>query len=68
MGIDGDQWAVVDPQCRVLGVPGLWVVDGSVLPRIPGRGPHATIAMIGHRAAKEFSRSLIPLDLPLTLR
>jgi choline dehydrogenase-like flavoprotein len=45
----------VDPQCRVLGVPGLWVVDGSVLPRIPGRGPHATIAMIGHRAA-EFLR------------
>jgi choline dehydrogenase-like flavoprotein len=39
----------------VLGVPGLWVVDGSVLPRIPGRGPHATIAMIGHRAA-EFLR------------
>ena len=55
MGVDGDQWAVVDPQCRVLGVPGLWVVDGSVLPRIPGRGPHATIAMIGHRAA-EFVR------------
>lgn len=47
--------AVVDPHCRVIGVPGLWVVDGSVLPRIPGRGPHATIAMIGHRAAGFFS-------------
>lgn len=46
--------AVVDSQCRVLGVPGLWVVDGSVLPRIPRRGPHATIAMIGHRAAGFF--------------
>ena len=55
MGTDGDQYAVVDPQCRVLGVPGLWVIDGSVLPRIPHRGPHATIAMIGHRGA-EFVR------------
>lgn len=44
--------AVVDPHCRVIGVSGLWVVDGSVLSRIPGRGPHATIAMIGHRAAE----------------
>ena len=44
--------AVVDPTCRVLGVDGLWVVDGSVLPRIPSRGPHATIAMVAHRAAE----------------
>lgn len=50
MGVDGD--AVVDPQCRVLGVDGLWVVDGSVLPAITSRGPHATVVMIGHRAAE----------------
>ena len=52
MGTEGDEYAVVDPHCRVLGVPGLWVIDGSVLPRILSRGPHATIAMIGHRAAQ----------------
>ena len=46
--------AVVDPQCRVLGVEGLQVIDGSVLPRIPSRGPHATIAMLAHRAAEFF--------------
>jgi predicted dehydrogenase (TIGR03970 family) len=51
MGTDSDVHAVVDPRCRVRGVQGLWVVDGSILPRITGRGPHATIAMIGHRAA-----------------
>ncbi|NTY58469.1 mycofactocin dehydrogenase MftG [Mycolicibacterium sphagni] len=51
MGTDGDENAVVDPRCRVRGIENLWVVDGSVLPRITGRGPHATIAMIGHRAA-----------------
>jgi predicted dehydrogenase (TIGR03970 family) len=52
MGADGDEHAVVDPRCRVRGMDNLWVVDGSVLPRITGRGPHATIAMIGHRAAE----------------
>lgn len=52
MGLDGDEYAVVDPRCRVRGLDGLWVVDGSILPRITSRGPHATIAMIGHRAAE----------------
>jgi choline dehydrogenase len=44
--------AVLDPTCRVLGVSNLWVVDGSIMPAITSRGPHATIAMIGHRAAE----------------
>lgn len=52
MGAEGDEVAVVDPQCRVYGIAGLWVVDGSVLPVIPSRGPHATIVMLGHRAAE----------------
>ena len=52
MGRDDDEEAVVDPRCRVRGIDGLWVVDGSVLPNIPSRGPHATIVMIGHRAAE----------------
>jgi predicted dehydrogenase (TIGR03970 family) len=52
MGGDDDAAAVVDPQCRVHGLDGLWVVDGSVLPTITSRGPHATIVMVGHRAAQ----------------
>jgi choline dehydrogenase len=52
MGAEDDPAAVVDPQCRVRGVDRLWVVDGSVLPAITSRGPHATIVMIGHRAAE----------------
>jgi choline dehydrogenase len=55
MGVDGDPRAVLDAQCRVRGVEGLWVVDGSVMPAITSRGPHATIAMIGHRAAEFIS-------------
>ena len=52
MGVDGDAAAVVDVQCRVRGVDGLWVVDGSILPTVTSRGPHATIVMLGHRAAE----------------
>ncbi|MFZ0717455.1 mycofactocin system GMC family oxidoreductase MftG [Mycobacterium sp.] len=52
MGGVEDPLAVVDHQCRVHGIGGLWVIDGSVLPTVTGRGPHATIAMLGHRAAE----------------
>jgi predicted dehydrogenase (TIGR03970 family) len=50
MGPDADPMAVVDQYCRVKGVPGLWVADASVMPRIPrSGGAHATVIMIGER-------------------
>ncbi len=52
MGRDGDPAAVLDSRCRVRGLDALWVVDGSIFPEIPSRGPHATIVMAGHRAAE----------------
>jgi choline dehydrogenase len=52
MGTDDDPYAVVDPRCRVRGIDNLWVIDGSILPAITSRGPHATIVMLGHRAAE----------------
>jgi choline dehydrogenase-like flavoprotein len=52
MGNDGGAKAVVDQRCRVRGVENLWVIDGSILPVVPSRGPHATIVMLGHRAAE----------------
>jgi predicted dehydrogenase (TIGR03970 family) len=51
MGTD-ENASALDAQCRVRGVSGLWVVDGSIMPSITSRGPHATIVMIGHRAAE----------------
>lgn len=51
MGGDGDPLAVVDTRCRVRGIENLWVIDGSILPVITSRGPHATIVAIGHHAA-----------------
>lgn len=50
MGLDDD--SALDERCRVRGVDGLWVVDGSIMPQITSRGPHASIVMIGHRAAE----------------
>ncbi|BBX18557.1 mycofactocin system GMC family oxidoreductase MftG [Mycolicibacterium duvalii] len=55
MGSDDDPDAMVDNRCHVFGVDGLSIVDGSILPMAPSRGPHATIAMIGHRAAEFFA-------------
>jgi choline dehydrogenase-like flavoprotein len=52
MGTDHDAAAVLDERCRVRGVDGLWVADGSALPKITSRGPHASIVMLGYRAAE----------------
>lgn len=53
MGPDSDHMAVVDQQCRVKGVQGLWVADASVMPRIPrSGGTHATVVMIGERVVE----------------
>ncbi len=53
MGPDSDGTAVVDQQCRVKGVQGLWVADSSVVPRIPrSGGMHPTALMIGERVVE----------------
>ncbi len=52
MGPDSDPGAVVDQHLRVRGVEGLRVVDTSVLPTVPSRGPAATAVAVGERAAE----------------
>ena len=50
MGPDSDPMAVVDQYCKVKGVQRLWVVDASVMPRVPrSGGAHATVLMIAER-------------------
>ncbi|MGX6508369.1 mycofactocin dehydrogenase MftG [Rhodococcus sp. SJ-2] len=44
-----DEHSVVDERCRVHGIDGLSVVDTSVFPEVPSRGPHATAVMLAHR-------------------
>ncbi|MFM1724701.1 MULTISPECIES: mycofactocin system GMC family oxidoreductase MftG [Rhodococcus] len=43
--------SVVDDRCRVHGVDGLFIVDTSIFPAIPSRGPHATAVMVAERAS-----------------
>jgi choline dehydrogenase len=51
MGPDGDEGAVVDPQCRVRGIEGLRVADASVMPTIPRANTNLPCIMIGERVA-----------------
>ena len=52
MGPPTDPGAVVDQELRVRGIGGLRVVDTSVLPWVPSRGPAATAVLLGERAAE----------------
>jgi len=53
MGPDSDPTAVVDQYCKVKGMQGLFVVDASIVPRVPRSGGlHATVLMIAERVAE----------------
>ena len=51
MGPDGDPLAVLDGECRVRGVPGLRVVDASVMPTIPRANTNLTTIAIAEKIA-----------------
>ncbi len=51
MGRADDLYAVVDPQCRVIGVDGLRVADSSIFPRITNGNLNAPSIMTGEKAA-----------------
>ena len=51
MGPDSDPMAVLDQYCRVKGIEGLRVADGSVMPDCIRANTNATIMMIGERVA-----------------
>jgi cholesterol oxidase len=46
---------VVDDECRVFGQEGLYVMDGSVVPRPIGLNPSKTIAAIAERAVERLT-------------
>ncbi|UOM36008.1 choline dehydrogenase [Acuticoccus sp. I52.16.1] len=51
MGRADDPAAVVDPECRVIGVEGLRVVDSSIFPRITNGNLNGPSIMVGEKAA-----------------
>ena len=51
MGRRGDPAAVVDPRLKVIGVEGLRVADGSVMPRITRANTNINVVMVAEKAA-----------------
>ncbi len=56
MGAADDPLAVVDPDCRVIGVEGLRVIDASIMPEVPRANTHLTTVMIGEHMAERLKR------------
>jgi choline dehydrogenase len=51
MGAADDPMAVVDPECRVIGVDGLRVADSSIFPRITNGNLNGPSIMVGEKAS-----------------
>ena len=56
MGAPDDPRTVVDPDCRVLGVDGLRVIDGSIMPEVPRANTNLTCMTIGEHMAARLRR------------
>lgn len=56
MGALDDPRTVVGPDCRVLGLNGLRVIDASIMPEVPRANTHLTCVMIGEVMADRLKR------------
>ncbi|MCC7321536.1 MAG: choline dehydrogenase [Rubellimicrobium sp.] len=64
MGAADDPRAVVDPECRVIGVEGLRVADSSIFPQVTNGNLNAPSIMTGEKAADHIlGRRLPPANL-----
>jgi len=63
MGAKDDPLAVVDPECRVIGVEGLRLADSSIFPRITNGNLNAPSIMTGEKAADHIlGRGMLPAE------
>jgi choline dehydrogenase len=60
MGALEDPMAVVDPECRVIGVEGLRVADSSIFPRITNGNLNGPSIMTGEKAADHILGRRLP--------
>lgn len=56
MGAPDDPHSVVDPDCRILGLANLRVIDASIMPEVPRANTHLTCVMIGEVMAERLRR------------
>ena len=57
MGAVSDRRTVVDPDCRVVGVDGLRVIDASIMPEVPRANTHLTTVMVAEHIADRLRAS-----------
>ncbi|WP_245410684.1 choline dehydrogenase [Notoacmeibacter marinus] len=63
IGAADDPMAVVDPQCRVIGVDGLRLADSSIFPRITNGNLNGPSIMVGEKAADHIlGRTPLPAE------
>ena len=63
IGRSDNPMAVVDPECRVIGVTALRVVDSSIFPRIPNGNLNGPSIMVGEKGADMIlGRAPLPKD------
>ena len=62
MGAMDDPGAVVDPECRVIGVEGLRLADSSIFPRITNGNLNAPSIMTGEKAADHILGRRLPAE------
>ncbi|MEM7071997.1 MAG: choline dehydrogenase [Pseudomonadota bacterium] len=62
MGDRQDSNAVVDPECRVIGVDGLRIADSSIFPHITNGNTNAPSIMVGRKAAAHILGETLPAD------
>ena len=63
MGSRNDELAVVDSECRVIGVDGLRVVDSSIFPSITNGNLNGPSIMVGEKASDHIlGASVLPAD------
>jgi choline dehydrogenase len=54
MGRESDPTAVVDGSGRILGLEGLYVMDASVIPRVPSANTHLCVIALAERLVADF--------------
>ncbi len=63
IGAPDDPMAVVDPECRVIGVDGLRLADSSIFPRITNGNLNGPSIMVGEKAADHIlGRTPLPAE------